>query len=259
MVRREALFRVLAGMMLVTGWLGGDMLKAGEEAKPPQPPAVEKAPPKEAEAVKPEDLQAALRGFRGFLIGEVVGKNDAGATLRIKALTLIEGCRAANPSLALGQDVPVKYATDKDEQGKERPVPSLADAMRRIEKMPAIALGGFGGGNATIIMGVGQDNQAAVGPAVRTMTRAMTIQVNGQEIRVGGDDGPAEKGEKPKGPLVTARVLTDAEGTLVMDRVMPGAHAAATWDAMPLLRFADAKPPELPVPPKKEEKKDTDF
>ncbi|NQT52797.1 hypothetical protein HQ576_12130, partial [bacterium] len=52
----------------------------------PQARAAKAADEKKATPT-PEQVQAALKGFKGFLVGEIVGKDKAGITLRIKALT----------------------------------------------------------------------------------------------------------------------------------------------------------------------------
>ncbi|MBL7224008.1 MAG: hypothetical protein ISS72_09150, partial [Candidatus Brocadiae bacterium] len=111
-------------------------------------------------APTPEQVQAALKGFKGFLVGEIVGKDKTGITLRLKALTLLKGCAAPNPGLAIGQTTPVLYATEKDDDGNERPAQKLVDAIEHIEEMPAIAFGGFGGNNAVVVMDVGKGKNA---------------------------------------------------------------------------------------------------
>jgi ferric-dicitrate binding protein FerR (iron transport regulator) len=254
MLRRQALVRVLAGVVLVSGAWGEDVLRAAEEKR-----IVPAAEPQAAPAAKEDDaeaLKAALKGFRGYLVGQVIERTDTGMVLLVRSVTLVEGCTAEKPGLVLGRETPVRYATEKGEDGKERPVQELVDAVRHIERMPAFAFGGMGGANAVVIMDA--DGGGDPGNAVKMMTRTMTMRINGQEIRIGGEDGDGQKPE-PKGPLATARILADEQGNLVMDRVMPGGQAYATWDGMPKLRFTNRARKAEPEAPKPKPKDGADF
>ncbi len=261
MLRTHALVRILAGAVLVSGAWGQDVVRAGEEKKVAPAKAAAQPKPKKDDAAeaKAKELKEALKGFKGFLVGRVVGKNDTGVTLEVTAVTLVEGCTAKNPGILLGKATPVKFATEKDDEGKERPVKWLADAVARIEQMQAFAFGGLGGNNAVVVIDVGKGGNAkAFGGAVKMMTRTMTMRINGQKIKIGGGDDDEGKDDDAKGPLATARVLSDEEGNLVMDRVMPGGQPYAAWDAMPRVRFADAKKLKR-LKKLKQRKKDTDF
>jgi hypothetical protein len=218
-----------------------------------QDAAAAEEPP--APVIEGEALRAAMKGFRGFLVGEVVEKKQTGIMLHVRAITLIKGCTARNPSAVVGKDAPVQYAVEKDEEGQERPIPSLVRAIEHIDKLPVVAFGGPGH-NATVTVGAGGKGQA-----VRAMTQRITMRVGEQKIQFGGnedDEGEAEEDEEPRGPVATARVQADEDGNLVMDRVMPGAHGAATWNGMPRFQVAEEPEPEKPKPPKKA-KGETDF
>lgn len=213
--------------------------------------AAEKPP---APVIEGEALRAAMKGFRGFLVGEVVEKKQTGIILHVRAITLIKGCTAKNPSAALGKDAPVQYAVEKDEKGEPRPIPSLVRAVEHIGKLPVVAFGGPGH-NATVTVGAG-----GKGRAVRAMTQRITMRVGGQKIQFGGNEGEheVEEPEEPRGPLATTRVQADEEGNLVMDRVMPGAQAAATWNGMPKFQVTEDPEPKKQPPPKKAQG-ETDF
>lgn len=211
-------------------------------------------PPEGKQQAQAEEqaLREAVKGFRGFLLGQVVAQDDEGLVLYVQAVTLVEGCEAADPGVLLGRETAVRLATEEDEEGHERPVPWLARAARHIGKMPVIAFGGLGGGNAMVTVNVGPGGDAPRAAGVRMARRTVTMRIDGQEIRVqGGDEEPEEK---PRGPAATVRVQADEEGALVMDRIMPGSHAAGTWDAMPTLRVGEKKPAE-----REKEPGETDF
>ncbi len=241
--------------------LGSGCLWAGE------PAAAKK------EAVTPEQLREALKGFKGFIAGDVVKREKAGATLYVRSITLVEGNQAKGAGLALGQEVPVQYATEKDEKGVERPKKSLTDLMGKIEKFPAFMLGGPLGGNVMIAMdnGGGIAVGGAAGGAVPGAGPVIVqggvtkIEINGAQIQLGGDAEEGKAGEKiapPKGPAATLRVKAGEDGSLVADRALPGMQPAATWEGMPIVQFnlqglPDAEEPK--EPPKKEKGKDAQF
>jgi len=208
---------------------------------------------KEPEAAKPgaDELREALAGFRGFLVGQLVATNDEGLVLRVQAVTLVEGCTAKNPGILLGTEAPVQFATEKGEDGKERPAKWLVDTAKQLHKLPAIAFGGFGGEDAVITMNVGGGGNAAT-TAVAVTTQRMTMRIDGAEVQPDAKDDA--KG-KPKGPTITGRVQADEKGALVLDRVVPGSAPGATWTAIPRLQMGGVAIPGLnpavpvPVPP----------
>ncbi|NQT86266.1 FecR domain-containing protein, partial [bacterium] len=157
MLRRQALVRVLTGVVLVSGAWGQDTLTAAEEKRIAPAIGAPAAPVEKKAEDEAAERKAALKGFRGFIVGHVVGKTDTGVTLKVKAVTLIEGCTAEKPGLLLGKETPIVYALEKDEAGKDAPAKRLVGAVDHIEKMPAFAFGGFGGGNAVIVMGGGDE------------------------------------------------------------------------------------------------------
>ena len=257
MLHGQTLLRALAGAALISGAWGQEIVQAGKkgvvpaavEAKPAKPPAA-----KEAEAPPPEEIKAALKGFRGFIVGEIVGKSKTGIVLRIRAITLLKGCTAPNPSLALGQTTPVLYVTEKDGAGNQAPAENLLEAIERIEQMPAFALGGFGGENAVVFMHWGQKQ------GLRWAARTEKTVIRDPDVRVGGrdeddDDADDDEKDKAKTPVVTARILANDDGDLVMDRVMPGGQSYATWNGVPTLHFAGAPKAKRTKPPEK----DTEF
>jgi len=250
------------GLAALVGWT---VASAAEEKPPAAAPAAAKPEP-----LTPEQLREALAGFKGFLAGEVVARRDTGLVLFVRSITLVEGNRAQNPGLLLSREAPVEYATEKDEKGDVQPRKSLVSLMERIEKLPAIAFGVPGGGNIMIMMGDGGD---AVGGAVVAEGHAevhagriirggaLRLEMNGQRIQIGGEpddakDAPgAEKPDKPRGPAATLRVLAQDDGTLVMDRALPGMQPAATWNGMAVLHRGQMEAaPDQPKEPPKEEK-----
>ncbi|MBM4035172.1 MAG: hypothetical protein FJ291_25805 [Planctomycetes bacterium] len=214
------------------------------------------------EAVTEEQLREALKGFKGFLAGDVVKREKAGAILFIRSITLVEGNQAKGAGTALGQEVPVQYATEKDEKGVERPKKALSNLMQNLEKFPAFLLGGPMGGNVMIAM----DGAVAAGGAaqvqgITVQGGAVKLEVNGAQIELGGDDAAGkEKAEKPRGPAATLRVQASEDGTLVADRAVPGMQPAATWGGMPNVQLGGIPGLEEPqAPPKKEGGKDAQF
>ncbi|NQT88875.1 hypothetical protein HQ560_19060 [bacterium] len=179
----------------------------------------------EADAVP----KAALKGFKGFLVGDLVKVNDDGVVVFVRAVTLVKGNAAANAAVLMGKEAPVRYATEKDDAGQERPVPELVKAVKHIGKMPAIAFGGLNA-PAMVVMGQGAGR-------VNVTRHRVAMRVNGMDIRFDNDD--AEPEEKPQGPLFTARVLGRDDGILVMDRLMPGSSPTHTWAGMPVVRFEE--------------------
>ncbi|MBM4040585.1 MAG: hypothetical protein FJ290_18930 [Planctomycetes bacterium] len=232
--------------------LGMGCLWAGEAAAPKK------------EAVTAEQLREALKGFKGFLAGDVVKREKAGAVLYVRCVTLVEGNQAKGAGLALGQEVAVQYATEKDEKGVERPKKALTNLMQNLEKFPVFAFGGPGGGNVMIAMG---DLAAGAVQAQGAIVQggAVKMEVNGAQIQIGGDGEEAqarEKVEPPKGPPATLRVKAAEDGTLVADRAVPGMQPGTTWEGMPIVQFGDMKALEVaPVPaePQKEKGKDAQF
>ena len=231
---------------------------AAEGLKKAEPPA---APP----ALKPEELQQALAGFKGFLVGEVVSADGAAVVLRVKAVTLIEGNQAPNAGLLLGRETRLALATEKGEDGKERPIPWLAETAKRLPKLPNIAFGGMGDEDTEVTVTVNEDNPAAAGAAaVGTMIR-MTAQKAVMGIHVGAAGGPDRPGAEPRPlPLATARVQWDAARGLVMDRVAPGSQPGHVWTAMPKFRITtqgDQAAPgvQLKIQPPAPQRKDSDF
>ena len=239
MLRRQVLVRVLAGAVLVSGAWGQDVVTAGEAKALRDRPAAAAAEKPEPEA-KP-DLVEALKGFKGFLVGELVKTGDEGIVLLVRAVTLVEGSQAANPGVLLGLEAPVQFATEKDDEGNDRPDPGLVKTAKRLQQMPPVAFGGLGG-NAVVVMDMGQPGQQAA--AVTGTAHLRSMRINGAEIELGGDPEQEEPDRKPKGPTITARVRADEDGKLVMDRVMPGSTPGHTWAAMPRLRFAGPDEPD---------------
>ncbi|HUT32765.1 MAG TPA: hypothetical protein VNE39_04720 [Planctomycetota bacterium] len=233
--------------------LGVGCLWAGEEAAPKK------------EAVTPEQLREALKGFKGFLAGDVVKREKAGAVLYVRSITLIEGNQAKAAGIALGQHVPVQYATEKDEKGNERPKKSLTGLLQNLEKFPVFMVGGPAGGNVMIAMGDAGAGGGLQAQRVVVQGGAMKMNVNGAQIQIGGggEEGQGnEKVEPPKGPQATLRVKASEDGTLVADRAVPGMQPAGTWDGMPNVQFEAAQALEMvpePVEPKKEKGKDSQF
>ena len=234
-------------------WLAGEGAVVAGEDKPPAPTA--------------EQLREALKGFRGYLAGDVVARDGAGLVLLVRSVTLVEGSQARNPGLLLGRETPIRYATEKDEQGKERPMKSLVELMTRLEKLPTFAFGGMGGGDVVIALG---DGGGAVGGGADVQIHRMTVkaatmrmEMNGQRIQIEGDEPaaqPAARHEKPRGPAATLRVQATDDGSLVADRALPGMQPAATWDGMAKLRIEAVEGPKKPgahEPPKPS--KDTQF
>ena len=207
----------------------------------------------------PDQLVEALKGFKGFLAGDVVDRKDTGIVLFVRSITLVEGSQAKNPGILLSREATVQYATEKDEKGNERPMKSLVSLMARLEKLPVFTFGGAGGGNVMI----GVDDGAGAGVNIQRMTiKATTVQMemNGQRIKVGGDEEKgARKVEKPKGPAATVRVTAGGDGKLVADRGVPGLQPAATWDGMARVEFEDIKPAGEPQKKEGKEPKDAQF
>jgi len=256
MLNRQAFVKVFAGAVLVSGAWGQDVLRAAEEKRiapaAEAPAAPEKKDAEDAAAAR----KAALKGFRGFIVGHVVDKSDTGVTFKVKAITLLEGCTAEKPGILLGQKTPIVYVTEKDEQGNEVPAKRLADAVAHIEKMPAIAFGGMGGGNAVVVMGGGDEGMAL--PFVGGVaTTTMTMRIDGAEIQIGGGKNPQDPDARK--PAATARVQADEEGNLIVDRIMPGGQTYAAWDAMPMLRFAKKPAAKKPMPAKPKPDGKADF
>lgn len=235
MLRKKVLVRVLAGAVLVSGAWGQDVVTAGEAKVLPGGPAV--AVPAPAPA---EDPAEALKGFKGFLVGELLKAGDEGLVMLVRAATLVEGSTAKNPGILLGKETAIEFATEKDAKGKTGPIPWLVKAAKKVGKMPAMAFGGLGG-DAVVIMDVGRDGENAGGNVVRATARAMTMHINGNRIQLGGggDEEDAEPKPEPKGPVLTVRVKAAADGKLVVDRLMPGSAPGHTWAAMPQLRFTE--------------------
>ena len=102
MNRRQVWVAVVASVVLACGAWMPNLALAAEAPEPAKAPAP-----------KPEEVQEAVKGFRGFLVGHVVSHNDTGIVLKVKAVTLIEGCQAKNPGILLGLETPVKLATEK--------------------------------------------------------------------------------------------------------------------------------------------------
>lgn len=242
---------VAAAVCVILGGLG---LAAGEAARPPE--------------ATPQQLADALKGFRGFLVGDVVERNDTGATLLVRSVTLVQGNQAKNPAILMGRLAAVRYATEKDAQGNERPAKALVTLMQQLEKLPVFAFGGAGGGNVMITMGEGGGAIAGGNVQMQRMimkAARMQMNINGMELKLdGGDDDEAEEGAadaaKPKGPVATLRVKAAPDGTLIADRAMPGMQPSATWGGMPKVQFADAQALEAaPAEPRGEKGKDAQF
>ena len=265
-------------------------------------PAAEAPAEEEVEPLTVEEIKAALKGFRGLLVGELTSKNETGIELRIKAITLLRGCKALEPSLVLGQTAPILYATEENDEGEGVPVKKLVETVARIGQIPPFAFGGFGGehGGGKLVMDWGakggvkwatrtlwlakkvpDDNdlrlqiaaiqKALQGPGIRKelvaakLTDEQVARTSGAMIRVvfmirqGGagvelderlrdhfvnDIGlTAEQlklvveisrrvARRGAGLIVTARVLANDAGDLVMDRILPGAQSYAAWDGM---------------------------
>ncbi len=222
-------------------------------------PGVLLAAQEKAAALTPEQLREALKGFKGFIAGDVVKRERAGAVLFVRSLTLVEGNQAKGAGLALGQQVAIQYATEKDEEGNERPKKALSSLMQNLEKFPVFVLGGPLGGN--VIFGMGGGAGAVQAQGVIVQGGAVQMEVNGAKIHLGGDaedekEKNQEKVAPPKGPLATLRVKAKEDGTLVADRGLPGMQPAATWDGMAKVLFDGLKlPDELNEPPKAEPEK----
>ncbi|MBL7223222.1 MAG: hypothetical protein ISS72_05165 [Candidatus Brocadiae bacterium] len=294
MLRRYALSKAFVGVVLVAGAWGQHIVQAGA---------------KEAEPLTVEEVKAALKGFKGFLVGELTSKNEAGIELRIKAITLLRGCKALDPSLVLGQTAPVLYATEENDEGgglgaqrRAVPVKKLVETVARIGQIPPFAFGGFGGehGGGKLVMDWGakggvkwatrtlwlgkkvpDDNdfrlqiaaiqKALQEPGIRKellaakLTDEQVARTSRAMIRIvvmirqGGEGVELDErlrnhfvndiGLTPEqlklvveisqrvarrgaGPIVTARVLANDAGDLVMDRILPGAQSYAAWDGM---------------------------
>ena len=222
---RIATWMVVAAFAASGLW--GLMARAGEAAEPAQ------------KAVGKEELAQALKGFRGFLVGELVGRHDDGIDMLVRAVTLVEGNQAANPGVLIGLETRVLYAVETDDDGNKRPVPDLVRAIQHIKEMPVFAFGGLGG-NAVIVMDAPPQGEAGAGKIVRMQAQRMVMNVNGVNIQMGGnaDEEGDEPAREPKGPILTARVLAGEDGALVMDRVLPGSQPGHTWAAMAKLQFA---------------------
>jgi len=219
---------VLAAAFAMSG-VWGLRARAGEAAKPAQ------------KAVGKEELAEALKGFRGFLVGELAERHDDGIDMLVRAVTLVEGNEAANPGVLIGLETRVLYALETDDDGNKRPVPDLMRAIQHIKELPAFAFGGLGG-NAVIVMDMPEQGKAGHGKVVRMQAQRVVMNVNGVNIQMGGNAEEEEGDEparEPKGPILTARVLAGEDGALVMDRVLPGSKPGHTWAAMAKLQFAD--------------------
>jgi len=259
-------WKLAAGALAALVVAGGMAVAAGE---------------KRPAEVKPDQLAQALRGFRGFLAGDVVDRGETGATLFVRSVTIVEGSRAKNPAILLGREAHVLYATERDKKGNERPMKSLVSLMQQLEKMPALAIGAPGGGNVMIMMGDGGGAAAAAGGGIRMqgmMVKGakMRLNINGAEIRIDGDEdadeaAPAHGGadadaaaaaKKPKGPAATLRVKATGDGRLVADRALPGMQPAATWGGMPKMKFHQAgalKALPKPAAPDNKPRRDAQF
>ena len=234
MLRKKVLVRVLAGAVLMSGAWGRGVVTAGEAKVLPDDPAV--AAPAPAPA---EDPAEALKGFKGFLVGELLKAGDEGLVMLVRAATLVEGSTARNPGILLGKETTIEFATEKDAKGRTGPIPWLVKAARRVGKMPVMAFGGLGG-DAVVIMDMPRGGEGGQGNAGVVTARAMTMRVNGAEIQLGGGDEEGDEPKrKPQGPTLTARVQAGDDGKLVVDRLMPGSAPGHTWAAMPKLRFAE--------------------
>ena len=187
----------------------------------------------------PPDLAEALAGFKGFLVGDFLRTEGDGVVMLVRAVTLVEGSAAVNPAVLLGQETAIAFATETDDDGNERPRRALVRAVEHIRRMPPIHFRGLGG-NAVVILGAPQQG-AAAGQNVQVAVQHMTVRAHGIGMPLGGDAEPdGDDGEgKPKGPLLTARVLAGDDGRLVVDRLLPGSNTAHAWGAMPKLQFAD--------------------
>ncbi len=227
MRRTRVVMRVLA-VAFATSGVWGLTARAGE--------AEEQA----EKAVGKEELAEALKGFRGFLVGELAGRHDDGIDMLVRAVTLVEGNQAANPGILIGLETRVLYALETGDDGEKRPLPDLVRAIQHIKELPAFAFGGHGG-NAVIVMDMPGQGKAGHGKVVRMHAQRMVMNVNGVNIQMGGDadEEGDEPAREPKGPILTARVLAGQDGALVMDRVLPGSQPGDTWRAMAKLQFAD--------------------
>jgi len=321
MLSKQVLVKVFAGAVLVAGAWGQEIVRAGgKRVVPPaevargdgrdpdaergadRDPLGEAPKEEEVEPLTAEEIKAALKGFRGLLVGELVGKNERGIELRIKAITLLRGCKALDPSLVLGQTAPVLYAAEENDNGERAPVKKLVETVARIGQIPPFAFGGFGGEHAggklvmdwgakggvkwatrTLWLGkkVPDDNdfrlqiaaiqRALQEPEIRKellaakLTDEQVARISRAMIRVvlmirqGGEGVELDErvrdhfvndigltaeqlklvvevsqrvAKRGAGPIVTARVLANDAGDLIMDRILPGAQSYATWEGM---------------------------
>lgn len=272
MSRTRSFVRSLASLVLA----GGVWTCAGAVAADATPPPAGPA------AAKTEDLRADLARFKGFLLGEIASVSDTGVVLRVKSVTVVEGSQAANPARLLGREMPIQFATEKDKEGKDKPIKSLADTARAAQKMGWLSgFGAFAMPTEMVITDLGEKGQAAaatsmviVGGTHTTVTAVAggpgqgAAHVEGK-IAVGGPDGaqieiplPAPEGaaegkekDKKQAPRLLARVQADEQGTLVADRVAPGRQPGHEWDAMPRIRIVPAPGPAAPAP----KRRDTEF
>ena len=239
MLRKQALVRVLTGAVLVSGAWGQDMLAAGAAKVVPDEPPVEVAEP------KPDKVREALAGFRGFIIGDLAEAGDEAVTLVVRAVTMVEGSTALNPGILLGKETQAALATEKDAAGNERPIPTLVATAKQLKQMPVFfAFGHREGVNNAVIVLDANAGLVAGRPnvTVHKVPRPTTMWLDGRQVRIGGGPQPAaggaDDGGQPRGPRITARVRADAEGKLVVDRVVPGSLPVATWGALPMLDLA---------------------
>jgi hypothetical protein len=236
-----------------------------------------------AEEAKPQDIRPDIAKFKGFLAGEIVSASDTGLVLKIKSVTMVEGSQAANPGVLLGRDVPIQFAMEKDKDGQEKPAKWLADAVKAIQKSKWLGrFGALGTPGEMIITDAGAGGQAG-GAMVVMQGTGVAVTAGGQggqgvpqvqgKISIGGPDGaqievplpgvgpgddedagrPGDKGQKQEAkdvPRLLVRVQADDKGTLVLDRVMPGAPTGHDWRAIPKVRLVTPKVLQPAAPPK---------
>jgi hypothetical protein len=101
---------------------------------------------REREDPKPEKstrklLPKGIRGFRGYLTGRVERVLDRAIRFRVERVRPMDGSKAEDPDMLVGQSGPLHYLSFKTEDGKYRPDLSLIKmAKKAMAKEAAVTV-----------------------------------------------------------------------------------------------------------------------